>query len=52
MKQLYFSLKKAGLMFKCHTEQGEVDFILTTKPTKWKCRWDKGTGTASHVSKN
>lgn len=28
MKQLYLSLKKAGLMFKGHTEQGEVDFIL------------------------
>ena len=28
MKQLYLSLKEAGLMFKEHTEQGEVDFIL------------------------
>ena len=28
MKQLYLSLKEAGLMFKGHTEQGEVDFIL------------------------
>jgi hypothetical protein len=28
MKQLYLTLKKAGLMFKGHTEQGEVDFIL------------------------
>ena len=28
MKQLYLSLKKAGLMFKGHTEQEEVDFIL------------------------
>jgi len=28
MKQLYLSFKKAGLMFKGHTEQGEVDFIL------------------------
>ena len=28
MKQLYLSLKKAGLMFKGLTEQGEVDFIL------------------------
>jgi hypothetical protein len=28
MNQLYLSLNKAGLMFKGHTEQGEVDFIL------------------------
>lgn len=28
MKQLYLSLKEAGLMFKGHTEKGEVDFIL------------------------
>ncbi|MGE6261013.1 hypothetical protein ACQKCU_24565 [Heyndrickxia sporothermodurans] len=28
MKQLYLSLNKAGLMFKGHTDQGEVDFIL------------------------
>lgn len=28
MKQLYLSLNKADLMFKGHTEQGEVDFIL------------------------
>lgn len=28
MKQLYLSLKEAGLMFKVETEQGEVDFIL------------------------
>lgn len=28
MKQLYLTLKEAGLMFKEHTEQGEVDFIL------------------------
>ncbi|QNK89593.1 hypothetical protein H7992_08035 [Sporosarcina sp. resist] len=28
MKQLYLSLKEAGLMFKEDTEQGEVDFIL------------------------
>ena len=29
MKQLYLSLKEAGLMFKeMHTAQGEVDFIL------------------------
>ena len=28
MKQLYLALKGAGLMFKGHTEQGEVDFIL------------------------
>lgn len=28
MKQLYMSLKQAGLMFKGHTEQGEVDFII------------------------
>lgn len=28
MKLLYMSLKKVGLMFKEHTEQGEVDFIL------------------------
>lgn len=27
MNQLYMSLNKAGLMFKGHTEQGEVDFI-------------------------
>lgn len=28
MEQLYLSLKEAGLMYKEHTEQGEVDFIL------------------------
>lgn len=28
MKQLYLSLKEAGLIFKGHSEQGEVDFIL------------------------
>ncbi|WDU78850.1 hypothetical protein [Lysinibacillus sp. G01H] len=28
MKQLFLSLKEAGLMFKGHTEQGEIDFIL------------------------
>jgi hypothetical protein len=28
MYQLYLSLNEAGLMFKGHTEQGEVDFIL------------------------
>ena len=28
MEQLYESLKKAGLMFKEKTEQGEMDFIL------------------------
>ena len=28
MEQLYLSLKKAGLIFKEHTEQGEVNFIL------------------------
>ena len=28
MKQLLLSLKEAGLMFKGHLEQGEVDFIL------------------------
>ncbi|SEN06138.1 hypothetical protein SAMN05192533_108200 [Mesobacillus persicus] len=28
MNTLYFALKKAGLMFKGRTEQGEVDFIL------------------------
>ncbi|GEM_PF-3717010 len=28
MKQLYLSLKEAGLIFKRHTEQGEIDFIL------------------------
>ncbi|WP_117149123.1 hypothetical protein [Paraliobacillus zengyii] len=27
MEQLYLSLRKAGLMFKSHTEKGEVDFI-------------------------
>ena len=28
MKQLYLSLKEAGLIFKGHSEQGKVDFIL------------------------
>jgi hypothetical protein len=28
MNPLYLSLNKGGLMFKGHTEQGEVDFIL------------------------
>lgn len=28
MNQLYLSLNEAGLMFKGHTDQGEVDFIL------------------------
>ena len=28
MNQLYLSLNEAGLIFKGHTEQGEVDFIL------------------------
>jgi hypothetical protein len=28
MKQLYLSLKEAGLMFKGDTGQGEVDFIF------------------------
>ena len=28
MNQLYLSLTEAGLMFKGHTDQGEVDFIL------------------------
>ena len=28
MKQLYLSLNKAGLMFKRHTDQEEIDFIL------------------------
>ncbi|WP_267907834.1 hypothetical protein [Viridibacillus soli] len=28
MNQLYMSLNEAGLMFKVHTDQGEVDFIL------------------------
>ncbi|WP_242227496.1 hypothetical protein [Bacillus cereus group sp. BfR-BA-01315] len=28
MNQLYLSLNEAGLMFKRHTDQGEVDFIL------------------------
>lgn len=28
MKQLYYSLKEAGLMFKGFTEEGEVDCIL------------------------
>ncbi|MEE3956041.1 hypothetical protein [Peribacillus frigoritolerans] len=27
LNQLYLTLNKAGLMFKGHTEQGEVDFI-------------------------
>ncbi|MEH6947685.1 hypothetical protein V7068_11560 [Bacillus sp. JJ634] len=28
MNQLYLALNEAGLMFKGHIEQGEVDFIL------------------------
>ena len=28
MNQLYLSLNEAGLMFKRHTDQGEIDFIL------------------------
>ena len=28
MNQLYLLLNEAGLMFKGHTDQGEVDFIL------------------------
>ena len=28
MEQLYLSLKAAGLMYKKHTEEGEIDFIL------------------------
>lgn len=28
MEQLYLSLKEEGLMFKGHTEQGEIDYIL------------------------
>ena len=28
MKQLYLSLNEVGLIFKRHTEQGEIDFIL------------------------
>ncbi|MFJ7466913.1 hypothetical protein ACIQWI_00035 [Peribacillus frigoritolerans] len=27
MNQLYLTLNKAGLMFKGHTKQGEIDFI-------------------------
>ncbi|WP_066073437.1 hypothetical protein [Neobacillus soli] len=43
MKQLFLSLKEAGLMFKGHTEQGEVDFILLEN-------YENGTTTSVDVN--
>ncbi|APH04161.1 hypothetical protein [Bacillus weihaiensis] len=43
MKQLYLSLKKAGLMFKGHTEQGEVDFIILET-------YENGTSTSVDIN--
>ncbi|MEB2293324.1 hypothetical protein [Priestia megaterium] len=41
MHQLYLSLNKAGLMFKGHTEHGEVDFIyLETDENGTTCSVD------------
>ncbi|USL27525.1 hypothetical protein [Priestia megaterium] len=44
MKQLYLSLNKAGLMFKSHTERGEIDFIhLETDDNGTTCSVDVNT---------
>lgn len=38
MNKLYLSLNKAGLMFKGHTDQGEVDFIPPENDTISGCK--------------